>query len=125
MKNTKRIVATLLALAVCTVGHTQITVTSDGNVGVGINNPLSKLSVNIEGDTLKTVRIHNPKGYNGSAALHASLAVPSSGYHSNQYRAIFGAANPETGFTFGDNFLEAKGHPLKLLILLDIDDSIC
>jgi hypothetical protein len=42
MKNTKRKVATLLALAVCTVGHTQITVTSDGNVGVGINNPLSK-----------------------------------------------------------------------------------
>jgi len=24
-----------------------------------------------------------------------------------------------------DEFLEAKGHPLKLLILLDIDDSIC
>ncbi|MDD4430687.1 MAG: tail fiber domain-containing protein [Bacteroidales bacterium] len=101
MKNTKRKVATLLALAVCTVGHTQITVTSDGNVGVGINNPLSKFSINIEGDTLQTVRIYNPDDYHGSTALYASLAVPSSVLSSNQYRAIFGSANPGKGFTFG------------------------
>ena len=39
IRNTKRTVATLLALAICTVGYTQITVTSSGNVGIGINNP--------------------------------------------------------------------------------------
>ena len=101
MKNTKRKVATLLALAVCTVGHTQITVTSDGNVGVGINNPLSKLSINTEGDSLYAVRIENPTANNGSIGLYATTAVPSPAGTSNQYRAIQGLLTSGNGFSFG------------------------
>ena len=101
MKNTKRKVATLLALAVCTVGYTQITVTSDGNVGVGINNPLSKLSINTEGDSLHAVRIENPMTNHGSIGLYATSAVLPPACSGNLYRAIQGSVTPGYGTTFG------------------------
>lgn len=75
--------------------------TSDGNVGVGINNPLSKLSINTEGDSLHAVRIENPMTNHGSIGLYATSAVLPPACSGNLYRAIQGSVTPGYGTTFG------------------------
>ncbi len=54
----------------------QLTITTDGNVGVGVDNPLSKLSVNSIGATNVTSYIKNTSSTNGSVGLMSTATTP-------------------------------------------------
>lgn len=102
MKNMKRMMAALVATAVCLSASSQILVTSNGNVGVGSTNPLSKLSVNADGNALFGMRINNPTATAGAAGLYATTSVlpPGSSPSNNNYSSVRGQIASGHGYAF-------------------------
>lgn len=61
----------------------QLTITTDGNVGVGVDNPLSKFSINTPGASRITSYILNTSSTSGSVGLRSAVTTPapsSAGY---------------------------------------------
>lgn len=101
MKNMKHLMTALIIAAVCTIGHAQIKVTNNGNVGIGSTNPLSKLSVNSNGDTLCGARIANPTPANMAKGLYVTTAVLPPASSSYVYNSILGVISSGHGYAFG------------------------
>lgn len=78
----------------------QITVLSNGNVGVGADNPLSKLSINSAGESLVSLSVLNNLMQNGAVALKASISVPTSSSAEN-YAGIQSVLNAGYHYTTG------------------------
>jgi hypothetical protein len=111
MKNMKHMMTALIIATVCTIGHAQIKVTNNGKVGIGCTNPLSKLSINTNGDTLYGARIYNPTPAPGACGLFVTTAVLPPAHGGNVYNSILGAISSGDGYAFGVSGRSTNGTP--------------
>lgn len=79
----------------------QLTITTDGNVGVGVDNPLSKFSVNSIGATNVTSYIKNTSSTSGSVGLRSTATTPAPSGISAVFTAIDGSIISGCGNAIG------------------------
>lgn len=91
MKNILQIFIIVTCLNPSCILHAQITVVENGNVGIGISNPISKLAVNAIGDTCSTAYFDNTSLTNGAYSLKAITSTPTPGYSSGDEFVSLGA----------------------------------
>jgi len=91
MKNFLRVLFILICLIHSFLIHAQIAVVSNGNVGIGISDPISKLAVNSTGDTYSTAYFSNTSLTNGAYSLKAFTSTPTPGYSSGVEYVSLGA----------------------------------
>jgi hypothetical protein len=100
MKTRNRIQKELLMVFMgvfCLSANAQLTVLTNGNVGVGASSPSSKLAVNNSGDTLTTVFIKNTSAADRAYALTATTATPSPGLSNYAFTSILGSISCGNG----------------------------
>jgi hypothetical protein len=79
----------------------QIRVISNGNTGIGTTNPLSKLSVNSDGDTLSSVTILNSSINNGAIGLKVLTSTDTPGSSYNTYTNVYAPIASGDGYAQG------------------------
>lgn len=100
-RNSRKMITLLAVMSICLVSHSQITVTSNGNAGVGTGNPLSKLSINSDGNSLHGVHVANLNPVNEAVGLYSTTEVLPPNGGGNKYRSVLGDITSGSGFAFG------------------------
>lgn len=105
MKTSKTIqkVVSIIFVVVITsfTAKAQLNVVSSGNVGIGTTNPLSKLSVNGDGNALWAAYIYNSSAVNSSYGLRVINATPSAAHTNYLFTSIAGTISPGNGGSVG------------------------
>lgn len=81
------------------VNNTTDDIHRKGNVGIGVNTPLSKLSINGQGNKLFGAYVTAPSQGNGSTGLFAEMPI-SSGF-ADRVSAVFGGVPSGKGYSIG------------------------
>ncbi len=90
-ENFLQVLFILICLIPSCILHAQIAVVANGNVGIGISNPISKLAVNDAGDALSTAYFRNSSLTNGAYSLKAITSTPTPGSSSGVEYVSLGA----------------------------------
>jgi len=113
IRNIRKMIVALVLTAVSLPVYSQLKVTSNGNIGIGSDNPLSKLSVNSDGNALYGAYVLNPTPAEWVVSLLATTSVlpPSSSINNYKYRNVLGSISSGNGYAFGLYGQSVNGTP--------------
>lgn len=92
MKNVLKVIFISICLFYSCILDAQIKVVANGNVGVGISNPISKLAVNDAGEALSTAYFTNTSLTSGAYALKLFTSTPTPAYSGGSEFISLGAS---------------------------------
>jgi hypothetical protein len=104
MKASSRIKkAVIIALCgfFCTSGFAQLTVVSNGNVGIGTSNPQSKFAINDSGSTNYAMYVKSVNLEELEIALRAVTTTPSPASTNRAYTSVYGSLRSGNGWAKG------------------------
>jgi hypothetical protein len=111
MKMKTNYVKSFLLVGLCTLffytSSAQLTITNDGNVGVGVDNPISKFAVNDSGAANVSLYVRNRNVTDCSFGIKSTVNIPDPASTSNAFTAIQGIISCGNGGTkgvFGQSF---------------------
>lgn len=97
----KKISCVLVGILFCISGYAQMTVLSNGNVGVGVANPLSKFAVNDSGNVKHSLWVRNTSLINDGVAIRSYINTPAPNTSNNRYTSVLGTITCGNGWSLG------------------------